>query len=584
MATTTGLSKSLNLSMLISIGIGATIGTPIFTIVGSAAGMAGPAVVLSFLIGGGLTLLIGLTYSELSSAFPESGGGYTFAKKAYGGLPAFLTGWLMAFSFVVFGGLSALGFAYVVGYAVNLSSPGIVALALVSLVVFTYLNIVGVKQSGFVQMLLIAVLLFGIVLFLLVSGLFVSPTNFAPFMPTGWAGVLQGTAFVYVAYFGFETIDTVSGESAEPRKHLMPATMISIIVCMAIYALVSLVAVGVVGREELANSSTPLMLVASISLGGYGTTLMVILGAIATLTSLNASIVAASRTIYALSNDGLLPGILATLSTSKTPHVATLVSSILMGLFVSLGLLDYIANVADFNLFLGLSMISLSLILLRRKRSLLYRPFIASTWAAAASIVGLLTLILFLDRSAIATGTAIVILGVLIYVNRITPPANRTYLMGGVSMGAAVVLLAGIAVNKWSLVLVAGELQIQMAPVMAIGCVSGILAAGLLVTPLSMIFKKRTLVGTTTANETKYAFILEKVVAIIVLLSAAVGLLLFYADYHYLVLLDTSPQNVEGMRFLLGLCLLSFSFAGSVSGLTLIRRKYVHSEWGAGWT
>ena len=578
------LPKTLDLIMLISIGLGGTIGTPIFTIIGTAAGMAGPALIISILLGGGLTLLIGLTYSELGSAFPESGGGYTFARKAFGGLLGFLTGWLMVFSFVVFGGLSALGFAYVVGSVFGMPALGIVGIALAVLVAFTYLNIIGVRGSGIVQTVLTVVLVGGLVVFVAVCAFFISPGNFADFMPAGWGGVLQATAFLYVAYFGFETIATVGGESAEPRKHLARSTMFSILICTILYALVSVVAIGVIGVGSLASSQSPLVLVASASMGGFGTVLIVVLGVIATLTSLNVSIVAASRTIYALSNDGLLPGILATLGKYKTPHLSTLMSSILMGLFISLGVLNYVAHVADFNLFLALSLISLSLIVLKRKRSLLNRPFVASPWAAVVSIIALLGLILFLDRSAIATGTAIVILGILVYLQRITPLKSRAYLMGGISLGGALVLLGGLAINRWSLVVMSGDIYLDFGPLIVIACVLSLLMSVIIVIPLTIIavplttvFKKTPIVGLTTTSRIKTVLMVERVIGVSVLILAALSLLLFYAVYYNLVFLGATSQP-EGIRFLLGLCLVSFSFAEVASGFFLVRRRYVDAE------
>ena len=571
------LSKALNLTMLISIGLGGTIGTPIFTIVGTAAGMAGPAIVISFLIGGGLTLLIGMTYSELASAFPESGGGYTFAKKAFGGMPAFLTGWLMVFSFAVFGGLSALGFAYVLEYAMDMPPLGVVGVALASLVAFTYLNIRGVRESGLVQTMLIVLLVGGIALFLLVSAFFISPANLTPFAPAGLGGVVQATAFVYVAYFGFETIATVGGESAEPRKHLPQSTMISIVVCTVLYTLIGLVSVGVVGVSSLEGSATPLMLVASVSMGILGGPVMVILGVIATLTSLNVSIVAASRTIYALSNDGFLPGTLAAIGHFKTPHFATIAGSVLMGLFISLGALDFVAHVADFNLFLALSLISLSLIVLRRKRAVLHRPYTASPWAAVISIIALSGLLLFLDRSAIATGIAIVLLGVLVYLQRITPLKSRAYLLGGISLGAALVLLAGLAINHWSLIVASGGVQVEVGPVIGIAGALGFIAAVLFIVPLTSPFEKTPIVGLTVTPMVRAAFIVERVIGLSILVTAAFSLLLFYADFYNLILLNTVSQH-EGLRFLLGLSFVSFSFAELVCGFSLVRRRYVYSS------
>ncbi|MHA1483922.1 MAG: APC family permease [Candidatus Thorarchaeota archaeon] len=569
------LKGSIGLGTLIAIGVGGTIGASIFTIIGFAAQMAGPALIISFLIGGVLTILVGLNYSELSSTFPESGGGYTFAKKAYGGLSAFLTGWLMAFANLVFGALSALGFAFILGSALSIPSIAYIPIALFIMVTFGYLNTRGLEESGKTQVLLVIILILGLSAFVGFSIFFISPANLFPFMPFGWGGVLQATAFVYVAYFGFEAIATVSGEVKNPGKNLSIAIIVSIIICTVIYTTVSLMAVGVVGWAVLGESTSPLTTVAEATVGVSGMVLISVVGIISTLSSLNTAFVAATRVLFALSKDGLLPKAISNTGKRSTTTTATLIAAVVMGIFILVGSVDFIAHVADFGLLLALILITSSVFVLRRKRSVLDRPFKSSSILSLVCAAILALLIPFLSGIAIAVGVMVCISGVLLYLLRIAPRRNHSIAIGGFSAAGGGALLAVLGIGKWNIVLLMGYVPLELSGFLGVGVIVLILASIISVIPLGSFLDVDGYFESYSPVRVMLRNALEGVVSILVGGFAVMAALTFFAVIHGLVFFPWLTESWEGFRFLLSLTLAWFSVAAATTGLFLMRRKYV---------
>ena len=561
--------------MLIAIGVGGTIGASIFTILGFAAGMAGPAVVLSFLIGGLLTILVGLNYSELSSTFPEAGGGYTFAKKAYGGMPAFLTGWLMVFANIIYGSLSALGFAQIVSFAIGFPILASIPLALATLAAFALLNLQGVEETGKTQLILVVVLVAGLILFVAIGSFFVSPSNLFPFAPSGWVGVLEATSFTFVAYFGFEAIATVSGEAKEPGRHLAIATIASILICTAIYCAVSWVAIGIVGGDALARSPSPLMLVGAVSLGVPGMVMVGAVGAIGTLTSLNAAVIASTRILFALGRDGFLPKEFTKLNRQGIPHIATVVAVILMAIFISTGIIDFIAHVADFNIFLALILVCLSLVYLRRKRGVLERPFRSPVVLAIISIVVLAFFLLFLNNVAIAAGSALVFFGIVLYIFEIAPRPNRSVALGGCAAGAGYALIVTMGIGGWTLILQIGGFSLQLVPLLFAGGVILLFSSFLCVVPLGRIFEAFSFTSTASPATAKKIGIIKDTVAATVAVFGPIAMVIFFLVFHGFVMFPGIPLYTEGYRFLLLLSLGGFSLITILVGLFLWQRRYV---------
>lgn len=571
------VKREVGVYTLIAIGVGGTLGASIFAILGYAAGMAGPSVVLSFLIGGLLTVLVGLTYSELSSTFPESGGGYTFAKKAYGGLPAFLTGWLMAFSNIVFGALSALGFAQIIGFVAGIPYIMQIPIALALLLLFTVLNFRGIEESGRTQIILVVVLIIGFAIFTGISAFFVSEANLQPFMPAGWPGIIEATSFTFVSYFGFETIATVSGEASEPGKDIAVATMASVLICTVIFVSIAWVAIGVVGGDALAAAVSPLMLVGEEAFGLGGIALVGVVGAIATLSSLNTSLLASSRIVFALARDGFMPDRVSKTNENGVPVAALILASALMAVFVSTGVVEYVAHVADFNLFVALILVTISLLFLRRKRAVLERPFKSPRITAPLSAIALGFFLLFLNNVAIATGVAIVFVGIIIYLMKITPRANRALTLGGISGAAGYALLFVMWIGDWSLIWNTGTIGLELAPFLTVGSVALLFTSLLCAVPLGRLFVGDESIdpASPTLHRVK---IFEDIIAAITIIFGVFALGAFYIVFHGGVTFPAMGEMAVGYRLLLILSLVGYAFSAIIAGIVLWQRKYATME------
>lgn len=568
--------NGVGLYTLIAIGVGDVLGAAIFTILGPAAGIAGPAVVISFVVGGFLTILAGLNFSELSTTFPASGGGYTFAKKAYGGMLAFLTGWLLAFANIIFGAIAALGCAQIIAYVTGIPYIMQIPIALSFLLIFTLLNFRGIEESGRAEVILVVFLLGGFAIFTGASAFFISSSNLEPFMISGWPGVVRATSFTFISYFGFETIANVSGEASEPAKDLTKATLITTLICTLVFVPVAWVAIGVVGSGPLAESVSPIMLVGENALGVGGLAMAGIIGTVATLTSLNASVIASSMIIYALAEDGFFPEEIAETNDKGVPLKAIATAVIVMGIFISTGVVEYIAHVADFNLFLGVFLVTVSLLLLRRKRAVLERAFRTPKFVAPLSAVSLIVFMLFLDNTALATGVAIVFIGTVIYLMKIAPRHHRSLTIGGISGAAGYSLLAILWLGNGSLVWVHGSFLVELAFPLCFGAIALLISSLLCAYPLSR------LLGRDESIEPMYPHIerlktIENIVAVITALCGVFALFVFYTVFHGGLSFPNMGDTAGGYRFLLLLGLVGYALSAIIAGSFLWHRKYVHA-------
>jgi APA family basic amino acid/polyamine antiporter len=312
----TGLKRKIGLLTATMIGIGGTIGAGAFVLIGNAAGMAGPGVVFSFVLGAIITAFTALNYAELAASIPVAGGGYTFTKHSVGKFPAFVTGWFMWFGNMFYSSLCAVGFAEATKYFIpNISTP---AVAVLVVLLFAIMNLRGTKETGTVQNSLTIALIALLVLFI-VSG-FVrgfESDAFENWTPKGVLPVFTTVGYIYVCFIGFEIISTASEEIKEPEKNLPRSIILAFIVSTVIYCLISLVAVGTVSWNILAESSVPLTVAANKTMGVVGGSVMSAAAILATLTSLNASMMASARVTYAMARDRYLPRALTRVHRSR---------------------------------------------------------------------------------------------------------------------------------------------------------------------------------------------------------------------------------------------------------------------------
>ncbi|MCZ7382616.1 MAG: APC family permease [Candidatus Methanoperedens sp.] len=341
------LKRTLGLFDAFAIGIGAIIGSGIFVVTGIAAGLAGPALLISLVIGAFISGFTALSFAELAHSIPKEGGGYEFARELISPFAGFISGWLWILSNVVTGVVVSLGFASYL--ALFLPFPVNVNLvAALACLVVTFINYLGARDSSLVNDILVVIKLLILALFVAFGLGFVKSGNFSPFMPTGEIGIMQGATLIFFAYSGFARVTLISEEVKEPKKNIPRAIILALVVSTIVYMLVSFTAIGLVGYKELASSGSPLADAArSVS---ANLTYFVSIGAlVATFSVLLTTLLGLSRISFAMSSESDLPRFFSRLDERSTPYYTVLVFGFTMAILATVSNLLQAVALANFG-------------------------------------------------------------------------------------------------------------------------------------------------------------------------------------------------------------------------------------------
>ncbi|MCP8308777.1 MAG: amino acid permease, partial [archaeon] len=317
------LYRALGLFDAVSIGINAIIGAGIFVVIGIAAGMAGPGIVLSIIIAGFVSAFTALSFAELSRFIPKEGGGYEFAHKLISNRVGFAAGWLWILSNIIAGSALAVLLPFI---PTNLAAIGIC-------IIVTLVNYFGIKQSARLNNVLNVSKIAILALFIVLGSGYVNLAHFKNLTPKGYNGVLQGASLIFFAYAGFARITTVAEEVKKPQRTIPLSIILSLIISAVIYVLTSFVAVGLIGYLQLSSSSSPLADAASMT-GINGIPFLISIGAIiATLGVLLTSVLGVSRVSFAMARNGDLPRLLKEIHPKyNVPHYSVVISGLLMAI------------------------------------------------------------------------------------------------------------------------------------------------------------------------------------------------------------------------------------------------------------
>ncbi len=435
--TETQLERTLGLTAALMIGIGTMIGAGIFVLPGPAAAAAGPAIALSFVVGGVIALFTALTASELATAMPAAGGSYHFINQGLG--PAFgaiagFGNWLglaFASAFYVIGFGSYLGLLLEAVVAPPTLTLGPVVLSEAQLgglaagVIFVAVNYVSTKGTGDLQNVIVIGLLGILAVFGVLGAIEADVSTLRPFTPEGWGAVLPGTALVFVSYLGFVKITTVAGEIKEPERNLPLAIVGSVVVVTVLYAIVMVVVLGVVDRGDIADSETAVADVAGLVFGelfgvaAVGVGLLTLAGLLATASSANASILAASRINYAMGRDRIVSPRLSEVNDRfKTPGRAILLTGAFILLFVLVGDVAILAKSAAVLHLVVYGLLNVALIVFRETDAVGYEPAFEVPlypWVPIAGAVTSFGLIAFMDPIEIVLAVGFVVVSLLWY-------------------------------------------------------------------------------------------------------------------------------------------------------------------------
>ena len=388
------------------IGMGAMIGAGIFVLTGLAAEIAGPAAILVFALNGVVTAFTGLSYAELASAVPKSGGGYAFVREVFDDLASFLMGWMLWFAYMIAGGLYALGFApnflellhvygvvpapdqvgVVVIPGIGVGIPPTVVLASVVILLLVGLNAVSTAASGSVETIFtitkVAILVVFVV-FGTLSPMF-SSAEFQPLFPgdrTAFS-LLPAMGLTFIAFEGYDLITTVTEEVENPRENIPKAIFISLAATVVVYLAVVTVAVGTLGAAGLAEAGEAGIAQAATEFMPTGLPViqnggaLIVFGAVfSTVTALNAVVIASSRVAFSMGREGqLLPSVGQIHHRFGTPFVAVVLSAVVMLGSVVLPTASA-GNMSSLFFLLSFVVVNGAVIRLRRERPDMNRPY-----------------------------------------------------------------------------------------------------------------------------------------------------------------------------------------------------------------
>jgi amino acid transporter len=391
------LKKDLGLLQVIIIGLGPTLGSTIFLLIGFGLQIAGPGLVLVMLLNFAIIMLTAVSYAELNSAFSNSGGEYYWVRE---GLPepiGFLSGWMIWFGNSIVTSFYVLGFGKGIIWILDAYGkipPGfdgdllVKMLAAGACVFFIYINYKGTKETGLTSMIISGVLLTVIVLFIVAGALFLSGGNgegdigavISDPAPNGWVSIFVAMGFTFIVFEGFDIIAQCGEECKNPLRNIPKATTICVVFSTILFILVSIICVGVLNWTQIGADDgirgEDVVAVAATNIMPFGIVVIgigVIFGALA---AVNSTLFASSRVAFAMGRDGTLPKAFGKLhQKNSTPHIAVLISgAIIIFMTVTLPIQEIAASTAIMFLCVFM-MVNLSAIMLRYKQPNVHRIY-----------------------------------------------------------------------------------------------------------------------------------------------------------------------------------------------------------------
>ena len=384
------LAQSLSWPHLVALGVGAIVGTGILTLIGVGAGKAGPAVILSFAIAGGICACAALAYAEVATMIPASGSAYTYSYAVFGELVAWMIGVALILEYTLVVSAVAVGWSgYAAGFlqSVGLGLPdalvkgpelgGVVNVpAIFIIVAVAGVLLAGTRESATLNAILVVIKMLALALFIAVALPMFDASHFQPFMPYGFprsgpsgseVGVMAAAAIIFFAFYGFDAIATAAEEAKDPSRDLAIGIVGSMVVCVAIYMAVAAAAIGAVAYTDFADSAEPLALILRDIGEPWAARVLGASAVIALPTVILAFFYGQSRIFLAMSRDGLLPPRLAVLSSRRNPVRITIFTAIVTGVLAALVPLNDLVALANAGTLTAFIAVCAAMLAMRRR-------------------------------------------------------------------------------------------------------------------------------------------------------------------------------------------------------------------------
>ena len=403
-------NRALTAKNLITLGIGAIIGTGIFVLTGTAAAnYAGPSIMLSFIFSALGCVFAGLAYAEFASMIPIAGSAYTYAYATLGEFLAWIIGWDLILEYLFASSTVAVGWS---GYFVSFlkdfhiiipqalcSAPfnhipgqgwertgsllNFPAVALVILI--TALLVIGIRESSRFNNVIVIIKLVVILLFIGFGISYIHPENWTPFIPEntgifghfGISGIFTGAGVIFFAYIGFDALSTAAQETKNPARDMPIGILWSLVICTVLYVAVAAVLTGIVNYKDL-NVSAPI----ALAIDRAGDSLIwlrpfIKIGALAGLSSVVlVMLMAQPRIFYTMAKDGLLPQAFTVVHKKyKTPYITTIVTGAFAALIAGLFPIAVLGELVSIGTLLAFVIVCAGIIILRKTDPDAVRPF-----------------------------------------------------------------------------------------------------------------------------------------------------------------------------------------------------------------
>lgn len=370
------LKRVFGLNTLVIYGVGDILGAGIYAVVGKIAGLSGSSVWISFLVAMVVAALTALSYAELGSRAPKSGGVAYFVQKAFRtDWLSLLVGWLMFCTCLV--SMATLSKAFS-GYLTNFA-PIIPAWAII-LGLFgglALINFWGMRESSALNIFCTFLEISGLLIVIIVSTLFLTgggAGNAAANIPVpsgaeiGWMSIFQGAALAFYAFIGFEDIVNVSEEVKDPERNVPKAILFALGIAAVVYILVSWLATRVLSPTALAASNAPLLDVVFRAQPGFPRALFTFIALFAVLNTVLLNFVTASRLLFGMSREGLLPAWLGKLHAKRATPYRTLLVILPIVIFLAFSVtLQFLAGTTATLILAMFCLVNLSLLVIKRR-------------------------------------------------------------------------------------------------------------------------------------------------------------------------------------------------------------------------
>ncbi|MFC9682622.1 amino acid permease [Streptomyces sp. NPDC056948] len=379
------LRRTMGLTQLTLLSVGATLGTGIFVVLGQAVPEAGPAVVFSFVLAGLTALFSALSYAELAGMIPGAGSSYSYAYATLGELVAWVCGWCLVLEYGVSVAAVAVGWGQYVnelleltvgwtlpaslaappgaGGVLNVPAAAIVALAMVVL-------LRGSRESAVVNAVMVAVKVAALVLFCAVAFTAFRAGNFQPLFPLGMAGVSAGAASLFFSYIGFDAASTAGEEAKNPQRDLPRAILLSLGLITALYCAVAIAAVGAMPWQRFAGSEATLSEVLIHAVGGGNLwPILLSIGAVVATTSVVLAVqYGQTRILFSMARDGLVPPLFAKVhARTGVPRANTVIVSAFIMVLAALVPLGALADATSIGTLFAFALVNGAVLILRRR-------------------------------------------------------------------------------------------------------------------------------------------------------------------------------------------------------------------------